>query len=101
MNDFFPGKVYNYSLLAACDCKGFLVDACRLLNHAAVGEGFTTTNQAAIAQWLDEKLLPVLQPYPCERSVVVMDGASCHHQQYLFNRLREQGIEVVVLPPYR
>ncbi len=49
-----------------------------------------------------DDLLPSMNPYPRERSVLVMDNASIHHSNIDTIRLacRAQGVVLLFLPPY-
>src|SRR5215469_6939733 len=41
-----------------------------------------------------------MSPYPGERSVLVMDNASIHHNEELVELIESGGAKVVFLPPY-
>jgi hypothetical protein len=43
---------------------------------------------------------PHMSPYPGEKSVLIMDNASIHHDQELVDLIEEGGARVVFLPPY-
>ena len=47
-----------------------------------------------------DRLIPLLNPYPLPRSIVVLDNASIHHYPELICAIRSQGAEVIFLPPY-
>ena len=41
-----------------------------------------------------------MQPFPGDRSVLVMDNCSVHHAQEMKDLLRDAGILLLYLPPY-
>ena len=47
-----------------------------------------------------ERLLLKMTPYPGPRSVLIMDNASTHHNQYLGPMCAAAGVRVEYLPPY-
>lgn len=49
-----------------------------------------------------DELLPLCNPFPGPRSVIVMDNASVHHdrQEYICEVARRKGVFVRFLPPY-
>ncbi|GES85659.1 homeodomain-like protein [Rhizophagus clarus] len=47
-----------------------------------------------------QKKVPIMNPYPGDNSVIVMDNAKIHHDNELVVLLEELGCRVVFLPPY-
>jgi transposase len=49
-----------------------------------------------------EQLLPLCNPYPGPRSVIIMDNASVHHsnQDRIIETARRRGVWIRFLPPY-
>eukprot|EP00732_Lithocolla_globosa_P001317 Lithocolla_globosa_v1_NODE_627_length_3566_cov_26.673028.p2 type:complete len:327 gc:universal NODE_627_length_3566_cov_26.673028:1758-778(-) len=59
-----------------------------------------TSNSRTFLQFIDEQLLPILQPYPFPNSIVVLDNASIHHFHECKQMIESYGAFVVFLPPY-
>ena len=47
-----------------------------------------------------EKLLPLMQPYPAPRSVIVLDNAHIHRNQGFGDMCAVAGVRIEYLPPY-
>jgi transposase len=50
--------------------------------------------------FLQHQLLPVMQPYPAERSVLVVDNATIHHVAAVQAMCNARGVVLLFLPPY-
>eukprot|EP00732_Lithocolla_globosa_P001273 Lithocolla_globosa_v1_NODE_605_length_3613_cov_11.564362.p2 type:complete len:303 gc:universal NODE_605_length_3613_cov_11.564362:2613-3521(+) len=59
-----------------------------------------TNNRFSFLRFLDEQILPVLQPYPQPRSILVLDNASIHHVAEVRSIIETYGALIVYLPPY-
>ncbi|MEP0912848.1 IS630 family transposase, partial [Leptolyngbya sp. GB1-A1] len=53
-------------------------------------------NRGLFEQWLEQGLIPQLQP----GDVIVIDNASFHHSQVITEMVAEAGCELWYLPPY-
>ena len=84
------GRGKRISLLAAADSTGFIAHA--------ITEG-TFTRQYFHSNFC-KKILPLLNPYPWPRSIVVMDNARIHMYQELQDVIHEKGALLIFLPPY-
>ena len=83
------GRGFSYSVFAACNVDGFMVDACYSIPERGVtGEDFM--------QWVQMYLLPHLKP----GTVVVADNASTHHAYDLAALLATKHCSLMWLPPY-
>jgi transposase len=82
-------KGTKYSVLAACNVDGFLVNACHSIPTRGV-------DASTIREWVEIFLLPHLT----DKSVVVADNASIHHAVNLEALLARVGARVLWLPPY-
>ena len=89
------GKYQALSLIAACTCKGMLIDACKSYEGGV--------NHDVLIEWATFYLLPNMPP----GSILVMDNASIHHDT-VFKELLEAAIldpqcgivDYLYLPPY-
>jgi len=59
-----------------------------------------TTDGPLFTEWIEHELLPLCNPFPGVRSVVVMDNASIHHNQAITDLFTTAGVVLVYLPPY-
>jgi transposase len=85
---FSRGK--RLSVLAALDCKGFFAYDCT--------EG--TFDRAAFHNALVNKILPLMNPYPFPRSILILDNARIHAYEEIFQAAEAFGVVVIFLPPY-
>ena len=89
------GHYQALSLIAACTCKGMIVDACK-----SYADG---VNHAVLIEWATFHLLPNMPT----GSILVMDNASIHHDLE-FKQLLDKAkldpkcgmIDYLYLPPY-
>jgi transposase len=63
-------RTERWSLLPAYAIDGFLTDPL-IIKRGVTADDFT--------EWLEQKVLPQMQPYPAPRSVLLLDNASIHH----------------------
>lgn len=81
----------RWSLLPAYSVQGYLPGF--LIYQGSVdGELFYN--------WLQNDLLPLCQPYPRARSVIVMDNASTHRNPRVRALIEAAGCRIEYLPPY-
>ncbi|RYP62253.1 hypothetical protein DL769_007364 [Monosporascus sp. CRB-8-3] len=59
-----------------------------------------STNREGFTLWLKERVLPLMNPFPGPRSVLVMDNASFHHSDEIYTMCEEAGVKLQYLPPY-
>lgn len=61
-----------------------------------------TTNGDLFQDFIEKELLPQLLPFngSNEHSIVVMDNASIHHSQEIFDIISSVGALLIYLPPY-
>jgi transposase len=59
-----------------------------------------TVNAQVYQNYLVNDLLPKMNPYPQPNSVLVMDGASVHNRNNIYQLCHELGIRLFFLPPY-
>jgi transposase len=61
-----------------------------------------TCNATIFEEFIIDHVLPICNPYPRPRSVIVMDNASIHHtfQERLETACRSKGVWIRFLPPY-
>eukprot|EP00122_Pirum_gemmata_P010364 Pgem_evm1s9581 len=84
------GKGKRVSVLAMCDSQGFI--------GGVATEG--TFNRERFHYSFTRELLPLCNPYPQPRSIVVMDNARIHCYSEIFEKCHEKGIVLLTLPPY-
>lgn len=63
---------------------------------------YGTCNGQIFEDFIIDQVLPLCNPYPGPRSVIIMDNASIHHasQDLLVETARRQGVWIRFLPPY-
>lgn len=96
----------RYTLIAACDINGFVVDACDTVlrergdNDPDPTRG--TVDGERFKQWVVDKLIPILGKYSNgePRSVVVLDNASVHHVDGIVEAIAAAGAKVIFTAPY-
>lgn len=92
----FGPATKRYSLLAAADIDGFVIDACEAVEGGVDADRFV--------QWVVQRLVPVLGNASRgeARSVVILDNASVHHSllPLVEALIRECGAFIVFLSPY-
>jgi len=89
-------------MIGVCDIKGFVPEACEVIQIDGEAEGNGTFDGERFEEWLEDKLLPRLGRYAFgePRSVVVMDNASIHHSDRVVELIESVGSIVLYLPPY-
>lgn len=81
----------TWSILPALTVDGYL--PC-----TGVKEGFFKGEDFFI--WFTQELLPLCNPFPCERSVIVLDNVNVHLDQRVQRACDEKGCMLKFLPPY-
>lgn len=59
-----------------------------------------STNLIGFTEWLRDRILPQMSPFPGPRSVLVMDNATFHHSQEIYDLVESFGVKLQYLPPY-
>lgn len=96
----------RYTLIAACDIDGFVIEACQtVLREQGVDVQDPTRGTVdgeRFLLWVKEKLVPVLGNYGQRepRSVVVLDNATVHHVEGIVEAIEEAGAKVVYTAAY-
>ena len=103
----------RYTLLAACDAKGFVFDACHIVHreHPSTDSDDDNRTEAApfvvdrnrVKSWMEHKVIPILGKLEDleDHSIVILDHTSLPHAQDIVQTLVESvGAKVVYLPPY-
>ena len=80
----------SYSLLPAYGSEGYVC--------YTIKEGFF--NREHFLHFIDTQLLPLMRPWPNEKSVIVMDNASIHVSEEVYALTDPRGVKVLFLPPY-
>ena len=93
LTDVF-GNQPNGTLMAACDCNGFVKAACEWIVGTVDGDRFV--------QWVENSLCPVLGNYVAgePRSVVVLDNVEMHHRPEVVDAIEGAGALAIYLPRY-
>ena len=78
------------SVLAAVDCSGFI----------SFEYTSGTFDRLKFHKAMIEKIIPLLNPYPLPRSIVILDNAKIHMYQSLIDACSAVGALVIFLPPY-
>jgi transposase len=96
----------RYTLMAACDINGFVMEACDIVERETSAEDNDptrgTVNRERFLLWIEEKLLPVLGKYleGEPRSLVILDNASIHHGDEVKALIESTGAKVMYTAPY-
>ena len=106
MYRFFGTRKMRYSMLAAADMDGFIIEACSVAlrergdNEKDMTRG--TIGKDRFKLWVKESLIPILGIYELNqpRSLVVIDNATIHHDEDIVNMIRDAGAEILYLAPY-
>ena len=85
--------------------RGDRVNAICAISNDGLLDAYTTTgtvNADTFLHFIEHALLPHLQPFNGinERSVVIMDNASIHHQSSIVDAIQSSGALLHFLPPY-
>jgi DDE superfamily endonuclease len=59
-----------------------------------------TTDFERFESFTEFRVLPECNPFPAEKSVIVMDNASFHHSERIRQMCAEAGVKLIYLPPY-
>ena len=59
-----------------------------------------TVNSHSFFDFVRGQLVPNMQPFPGDRSVLIMDNCSVHHSEEVKDLVRDAGILLLYLPPY-
>ena len=106
LNRFHGTRKMRYSMIAAADIDGFIIEACSIVlrergdNDADLYRG--TVGRERFKIYLKEKLIPILGNYELgePRSLVLIDNATIHHDDEIVAMIRASGAEIIYLPPY-
>jgi len=100
---------YGYALLGMrCCARGFFVRGKRYSTAAALWEGglvgYHTLEDSFdgpdFYKFVEQYVVPSLTPFPGDRSVLILDGASIHNQGALEALVESVGARLLILPPY-
>ncbi len=119
VHEALGGPDVRFSLLAAMNSSGFVVNACRIIEKRGVKRrNFLAWVREALCGLDDagepiggrdpatcQRLVPsLLQRYsvynPVPNSILVLDNASIHHSQEFLDLIATTGARVYYLPPY-
>ena len=106
LNRFNGTRKMRYSMIAAADINGFILEACAIVlrergdNDVDPFRG--TVGRESFKLYLKESLIPVLGNYALgePRSLVMIDNATIHHDDEIVAMIRASGAEIIYLPPY-
>ena len=106
LNRFHGTRKMRYSMIAAADIDGFIIEACSVVLRER-GDTDTDLHRGTVGRerfkiYLEEKLIPVLGNYALgePRSLVLIDNATIHHDDEIVEMIRASGAEIVYLSPY-
>jgi transposase len=80
----------RYTILPALSLDGIITT--RIIDGSCTKELFE--------EFIVEDVIPHMEKFPAQRSVLVMDNARIHHHAELIEWLEENGYMVEFLPPY-
>lgn len=96
----------RYSLLAAADINGFIIEACETVYAKSSSTDADPTRGTIDAErfelWVEEFLCPTLGRFDLQepRSLVILDNASTHHTVRVRELIRATGAEILYTAPY-
>jgi hypothetical protein len=107
ITEFFSDRnLFMYSLIAAVDMNGFVVEACDLVRRRRgeddVDEEAGTVDADRFVVWVAEKLCPTLGNYfrNERRSIVVLDNAAIHLDDRVRQLVEGTGALLIYLSAY-
>ncbi|GBC09430.1 hypothetical protein RclHR1_08860003 [Rhizophagus clarus] len=80
----------RYTILPALTIEGFV----------AVDIFKGSCNRKRFVDFILDQVLPIINPYPNNNSIIIMNNARIHHDKELIALLKGLGCYVVFLPPY-
>jgi DDE superfamily endonuclease len=88
----------RYSMIAACDWNGFILETCHIVERERDG----TVNKEVFTFWLYDHLIPLLGDYSRQenRSIVVLNNATIHHSDEIVELIESTGAIILYLAPY-
>ncbi|GET01620.1 hypothetical protein GLOIN_2v1434041 [Rhizophagus clarus] len=84
---FIRGKWYT--ILPAHTLEGFVA--------VDIFEG--SCDKKKFVKFVLDKVVPIMNPYPGDNSIIVIDNVRIHHDDELIALLNELGCHVIFLPP--
>jgi transposase len=96
----------RYTLIAACDIDGFIINACQIVpqqtSNDDMDETHGTVDRERFKLWVEEKLVPILGNFSRSepRSIVIMDNASIHHGEEIKEIIEAAGAKLIYTAPY-
>ena len=103
---FGPIVDRRFTLLAACDVNGFIVEACELVererNRHDDDPFRGTIDTERFEHWVEHKLCPSLGRYAFQepRSIVFLDNATIHYGERVVDLIRSTGAIIMYTSPY-
>jgi len=104
LDEFFDSAEATYTLLAAADINGIIMEASELVERKKNDKdecptrGTIDTDRFLL--WLQQKLCPTLGAYGKPRSVVVMDNAPIHQDPIIRLIIEAAGAVLIYTAPY-
>ena len=94
-------RKYGYSLSGMTPVSYKIVSCGKRFSAIPVVTTDKTVNGDVFLQFVEECLVPVLQPFNGSnaRSVVIKDNASVHHVARVVERIQQTGATICFLPP--
>jgi transposase len=103
---YFMGHLRRYTMIAACDVKGFILGSCETVEREQGindrNESRGTIDRERFRVWVEQRLVPVLGNASLleDRSILVMDNASIHVSNEIRELIESTGARLLCLPPY-
>merc|ERR1711865_71718 len=97
--DLFIGR--RYTMIAAANCYGFLVDVC-MRGFSEISDGYGNNNTESFLRWFEHALLPHLGSFMLRErnSIIVLDNCIIHHKEEIERLAATKGCVVLWLPTY-
>lgn len=87
------GRGQKCSCISMFTIEGFLSATCYPITEHGIDADTFMSN-------FIHTVLPLMKPYPAERSVLILDNASVHDKQRIYLECQLAGVLVFFLPPY-
>ena len=106
LTEFFLGTDHTYTMLAAADIDGFILEACELVERKSSEDDPDRTKGTVDTErfllWVEGELVPCLgqAKFNQPRSIVVMDNAPQHQDPRVVALIKAAGALVIFTAPY-
>ena len=86
----FTRGSYKYSLLCTSNKNG-------ILDYSIL---YGAVNESTFNQYIVDKMIPILNPYPAPNSIIILDNCRFHHNQIFKDLMDQLNVIIIYLPRY-